>query len=85
MIDLKKQDLEFKQEIVKQLKETDDDQKQQWKAMTETVGSLSKSISEGRIFSACKFFERSKNIFPMPRHQDPPFPTLTVNTQLSPG
>ena len=59
MIDLTKQDLEFKREMVKQLKETDDDQKQQLKAMTETVGSLSKSISEG--FLALTSFLNDQN------------------------
>ena len=82
MINLTKQDLEFKREIVKQLKETDDDRKQQLKAMAETVGSLSNSISEG--FLALTSCLNNQSTFLVPRHQDPPFPTLPVNTQLSP-
>ena len=50
MIDLTKEDLQLKREIVKQLNETDADKKEQLKVMTETVGNLAKSISEG--FSA---------------------------------
>ena len=40
MIDLTKEDLQLKREIVKQLKETDADQKEQLKVMTETVEIL---------------------------------------------
>ena len=83
MIDLTKQDQEFKWEIVKQLKETDDDQKQQLKTRTETRGSFSKSVSEG--FLALTSFLNNRSSFPVPRYQGPPFPTLPVNTQLSRG
>ena len=79
MIDLTKQDLELKRDIVKQLKETDDDQKQQLKVMTETVGSLAQTISEG--FLALKSFLNNQNTFPVQRHQNPSFSTLPVNTQ----
>ena len=64
---------------MKQLKETDDDQKQQLKVMTETVGSLAKSLSEE--FLALTSFLNNQNTFPVQHHQEPPFPTLPANTQ----
>ena len=63
MIDLTKEDLQLKREIVKQLKETDADQKEQLKVMTETVGNLAKSISEG--FSALTSYLNQPHRYPL--------------------
>ena len=70
MIDLTKDDLQLKREIVKQLKETDADQKEQLKVVTETVGNLAKSISEG--FSALTSYLNQPHRYPLqPLHPDP--------------
>jgi hypothetical protein len=45
---------------VKHLKETDSDQKEQLKVMTETVGTLAKSISDG--FCSYKLFEPATSL-----------------------
>ena len=69
MIDLTKEDLQLKREIVKQLKEKDADQKEQLKVMTETVGNLAKSISEG--FSALTSYLNQPHRYPLrPLHPD---------------
>jgi hypothetical protein len=78
MIDLTKEDLQLKREIVKHLKETDSDQKEQLKVMTETVGTLAKSISDG--FSALTSYLNQPHRYPLrPIHHD------SLNTPCAPS
>ena len=70
MLDVAKEDVSVKKDLLTQMKSTDKDQSDQLRALNETMVNLTKSINEGMVNIETALYRASQlNAVPLPNHQ----------------